>query len=150
MKKIFIFDAYASIRRLLAEDLAAEGNLIMAISKPEFVRETVDTFHPDLVILDIYMQGGMRWDLLEEIKTRHPSLPVLIFSAVHPQEVPRLRKADAWVRKSFIFEELKQKIKEMTEETPMGARGEEFAAAEDPNPWEGKGPSQAGGSVTLH
>jgi DNA-binding response OmpR family regulator len=113
MKKIFIFDAYPAIREMLAEELAAEGNMIVAIGKPEFVRETVGDFRPDLLILDLYMQGGIRWELLEDLKNRYPSIPVLLFTGFHPQEMPGFNRADAWVQKSFIFDELKQKVKEI-------------------------------------
>lgn len=113
MKKIFIFDDYASIRELLAEELAADGNMIVAIGKPEFVGEAVTAFCPDLVIMDLYTRGGIRWDLLEDLKARIPSTPVLLFTAFHPQEIPRLNRADAWVKKSFVFEGLKQKIGEI-------------------------------------
>ncbi len=113
MKKIFIFDAYAPIRELLAEDLVVEGNMIVAIGKPEFVGEAVAAFCPDLIILDLYVRGGIRWDLLEDLKSRYPAVPILLFTAFHPQEMPRLNRADAWVKKSFVFGDLKQKVRDL-------------------------------------
>ncbi len=113
MKKIFIFDAYSPIRELLAEDLVVEGNMIVAIGKPEFVGEAVAAFCPDLIILDLYVRGGIRWDLLEDLKARYPAVPVLLFTAFHPQEMPRLNRADAWVKKSFVFGDLKQKVRDL-------------------------------------
>ncbi len=113
MKKIFIFDAYPPIRELLAEDLVVEGNMIVAIGKPEFVGEAVAAFRPDLIILDLYVRGGIRWDLLEDLKARYPAVPILLFTPFHPQEMPRLKQADAWVKKSFAFDGLKQKVRDL-------------------------------------
>ena len=110
MKKILIFDAYPSIRQLLGEELAAEGNVTMGVGKPEDVNERVERFGPDLIVLDLYVRGRILWDLLGELKTRYPTVPVLLFTAFHPNEIPRFQEADAWVQKSFVFEELKEKI----------------------------------------
>ena len=110
MKRILIFDAYPSTRQLLAEELTAEGNVTMGIGKPEYVSEWVEKFGPDLIVLDLYVRGAILWELLGELKSRYPAIPVLLFTAFQPNEIPRLKEADAWVRKSFIFEELKEKI----------------------------------------
>jgi DNA-binding response OmpR family regulator len=57
MKKILIFDGYPSIYQLLAKELAAEGYVTMSVSKAEFVKETVERFDPDLIILDLFFRG---------------------------------------------------------------------------------------------
>ncbi len=146
MKKIFIFDAYSFIREVLAEELASEGNMVVAIGKPEFVSEAVTAFRPDLVIMDLFIRGGIRWDLLEGMKTQFPSIPVLLFTGFHPQEMPRLREADGWVQKSFIFDGLKQKINEiLTQKEKAGPPDHKISPAKDPN-----GPPQKLTSSCCH
>ena len=113
MKRILVFDAYPAIRQLLTEELTAEGNVTMNVGKAESLKETVERFTPDLIVLDLYDRGAIHWDLLGELKARYPTIPVLLFTAFTPQEIPRLRQADAWVQKSFRFGELKQKIREL-------------------------------------
>ena len=110
MKKIFIFDAYSSSRDLLCEELAAHGNTVVTTGQLEIVRDSVERLKPDLIILDLYFRGEIRWDLLLEMKAFHPQVPVLIFTGCLPPEDLRVHFADAWVRKSLIFKELKQKI----------------------------------------
>jgi len=61
MKKILIFDGHPSIRRLLAEEFAAEGHVTMSVSKAEFVKESVERFDPDLIILDLFSRGEILW-----------------------------------------------------------------------------------------
>lgn len=111
MKKIFIFDAYPSNRELLSEELAADGNLVVATGRPEFVGDSVERLDPDLIILDLYAKGEMLWDLLLNLKSAYPQIPILIFTASSYAEDLRSHLADAWVRKSFLFEELKQNIR---------------------------------------
>jgi DNA-binding response OmpR family regulator len=116
MKKILVFDAYPSIRQLLAEELTAEGHVTMSVGKAESLTESIARFEPDLIVLDLYTRGGIRWDLLEDLKSRYPAVPVLLFTAFHPQEIPRFKQADGWVQKSFRFEELKEKIRVLLEQ----------------------------------
>ena len=110
MKKIFIFDAYSSNRDLLCEALAAQGNTVVATGQLEMVRDSVERLKPDLIVLDLYFRGEIRWDLLLEMKAFHPHVPVLILTGYLPPEDPRVHFADAWVQKSLIFMELKHKI----------------------------------------
>jgi CheY-like chemotaxis protein len=110
MKKILVFDFYPSIRQLLTEDLTAAGNVTLNVGKPEALLEAAERFSPDLFVLDLYERGIMRWDLLEDLKARYPAIPVLLFTAFTPNEIPRLKKADGWVQKSFQFGELMDKI----------------------------------------
>jgi len=116
MKKILIFDAYPAIRQLLAEELTTEGHVTMSVGKAEILKESVARFESDLIVLDLYTRGGMLWDLLEDLKGRYPAVPVLLFTAFHPQEIPRFKQADGWVQKSFLFEELKEKIRVLLEQ----------------------------------
>jgi len=110
MKKIFIFDAYSSNRDLLCEELAATGNTVVATGQPEVVRDFVERVKPDLIILDLYCREEIRWDLLLEMKAFLRQVPVLVFTGCPPPEDLRVHFADAWVRKTLSFMELKQKI----------------------------------------
>jgi CheY-like chemotaxis protein len=110
MKKILIFDDYASNSDLPAEELAAEGNMVFATGKQECILESVTSLNTDLIILDPYVKGKMIWHLLAAIKAFRPRIPILIFTAsLRPEESPT-HFANTWIRKSFFFDELKQGI----------------------------------------
>jgi DNA-binding response OmpR family regulator len=113
MNKIIVFDAHPAIRELLSEDLTAEGNVVMAIGRHDFLRDSVATFHPDLLIMDLNIWGETRWDLLASLRSRYPAIPILIFTACLPQEDFRTSLADGWIQKSFLSDELKEKINEI-------------------------------------
>jgi len=65
-----------------------------------------------LVLLDLYLNGFQGWDVLNDIKSVYPHLPVLIVTAYDSYaDDPRASQADDYVIKSFgAFEGLKKKI----------------------------------------
>ncbi len=139
MNRILIFDAYPSIRELLAEELAAEGNTVVPIANPESIAGFVDSFEPDLLIMDPYIRGSMKWEMFDAAKAQDPKLPILVFtqgSPPDPHPDPHFGLAEACLPKSYILDNLKGKIKEILKKTsgkkgpePMSARRTFFASA---------------------
>jgi DNA-binding NtrC family response regulator len=111
MNKILIVDDQACVRQLLTAELILGGYHVTSASDVESARERLSFFEPDLVLLDLYLDGPEEFRLLEDIKTRYPELPVIIFTAYDGfTDDPRLSKADGYVLKSFDLHPLKQKI----------------------------------------
>lgn len=135
MKKIFIFDAYSVNRDLLCEELAAHGNTVVATGQLGIIRDSVEWLKPDLIILDLYFRGEIRWDLLLELKAFHPQVPVMIFTGCLPPEDLRVYFADAWVRKSLTFMELNQKITPLLDGFKEPEPEREIASAPLANEW---------------
>jgi two-component system OmpR family response regulator len=131
MDKILIVDGYPSVRELLAEELAGDGKMVVAIGNPASISEILDTFKPDLVILDVFMEGKMKWKVVQDIREESPQLPVLIFTATYPEGDPRLFQAEGWVTKSFIFDELKEKINEVLKRRSLAPSGPENIVQQD-------------------
>ena len=121
MDKILIVDGYSSVRELLAEELADDGKMVVAVGNPASIPEILNTFKPDLVILDVFMNGKMKWNVLQDIQKQSPQIPILIFTAAYPERDPLLDRVEGWVIKSFIFDELKQKINEVMEKKNLSA-----------------------------
>ena len=117
MAKILAIDESPSIRELLAEELTEEGNVVVSTGDPNLIPEMLRTFEPDLMILDPYVRGEMRKEVLERIKNQKPHLPILIFAASYKGD-PHQFQADGWVAKSFLFDDLKQKIIKILEKPP--------------------------------
>jgi len=109
MAKIFAIEDYPPIRDLLSEELTEEGNVVVSTGDPNLIPEMLRTFEPDLMILDPYVRGEIRWELLERIKNQKPHLPILIFADPYKED-PHQFQVDGWVAKSFLFDDLKQKI----------------------------------------
>jgi two-component system invasion response regulator UvrY len=103
-KKIIIADDHAVVRTGLQMILDATPDLCItgeARNGEELLEQlTRETY--DLVILDISMPGKDTMDVLIEIKTRWPELPVVIFS-MNPDEIYAIRMltngASAYINK---------------------------------------------------
>lgn len=79
---ILVVDDEADIRELVAGILSDEGHEARVAHDADSALAAIDDRVPRLVFLDIWMQGS-RLDglaLLDEIKNRHPELPVVMIS----------------------------------------------------------------------
>lgn len=81
-RKVLLIDEHRVLREGLREFINSQPDLVvcgMAEYAPQATAE-VEVSKPDIVIMDISLQGKMSFDLIKEIKCRHPAIPVLVFS----------------------------------------------------------------------
>ncbi|MBO9376120.1 response regulator [Sphingomonas histidinilytica] len=80
--EILIVDDEADIRDLVAGVLEDEGYAARTAADSDSALAAIDERRPSLVLLDVWLQGSRLdgLDLLDEIKRRDPSLPVLMIS----------------------------------------------------------------------
>ena len=80
--EILIVDDEADIRDLVAGVLEDEGYTARTAADSDAALSALDDRRPSLVLLDVWLQGSRLdgLDLLEEIKRRDPTLPVLMIS----------------------------------------------------------------------
>ena len=131
MSKILIIDDQPCIRTLLSEELINEGHRVHGLGDAESVREYLLCTRPDLILLDLYLEGGLEgFGILGDIKKQYPHLPVIIVTAYDSySEDPRVSHADGYMIKSvYIFEELKQKIAQVL------SQQQNIKATEEPEP----------------
>jgi DNA-binding NtrC family response regulator len=125
MPTILIVDDKPGVHQLLAEELAFQGYTVMAIGNVALLNEIIRFSNLDLVIMDPYMRGQHRWDLLLDVKHQDPHLPVLIVtdSASYRRD-PRSTPAAGLLVKSFDLNALFQKITEVLQrKEPYPYRG---------------------------
>jgi DNA-binding response OmpR family regulator len=71
--------------------------------------KAIETAHPDVVILDLRLQGGTGWDVLRTLKSR-PVSPVVIMLTNFPSVLHRVKArqygADYFLDKSEEFDKL--------------------------------------------
>ena len=79
---ILVVDDEQDIRELVAGVLQDEGYEIRAAADSDAALEAIATRRPSLVLLDVWLQGSRLdgLELLEEIKRRDASIPVLVIS----------------------------------------------------------------------
>ncbi|KKC25126.1 nitrogen assimilation response regulator NtrX [Sphingomonas sp. SRS2] len=80
--EILIVDDEADIRELVAGVLEDEGYTARTAADSDAALAALDERRPSLVLLDVWLQGSRLdgLDLLDEIKRRDPTLPVLMIS----------------------------------------------------------------------
>ena len=114
MATILMIDDKPGVRQLLAEELAFQGYTVLAIGNVASVNEIIRFSNLDLVIMDPYMKGQHRWDLLLDIKYQDSHLPVLIMTDFdNYRRDPRSSLAAGVLVKGFDLDTLFQKIAEV-------------------------------------
>jgi two-component system, NtrC family, nitrogen regulation response regulator NtrX len=82
MAKILIVDDESDIRELLSDVLKDEGYITQTANNAKSALEAMNSYEPDLVILDIWLEGS-EFDgigVLKRIKQTKPHLPVIMIS----------------------------------------------------------------------
>ncbi|GLR47952.1 sigma-54-dependent transcriptional regulator [Sphingomonas astaxanthinifaciens] len=80
--EVLVVDDEADIRDLVAGVLEDEGYAVRSAANSTEALDAIESRRPSLVLLDVWLQGS-RMDglqLLEEIKRRDPTLPILMIS----------------------------------------------------------------------
>ena len=80
--EVLVVDDEADIRELVAGVLEDEGYAVRSAADSGGALEAIDDRRPSLVLLDVWLQGSKLdgLQLLEQIKGRDPTLPVLMIS----------------------------------------------------------------------
>jgi DNA-binding NtrC family response regulator len=111
MPNILIVDNQPCVRQLLSHELICEGYGVATAGNAKSARGHLKCSQPDLVLLDLCLDGFDGFGLLKDIKAQDPDLPVIMVTAYSNfADDPRLFQADAYVVKSLDFMELKQTI----------------------------------------
>ena len=111
MRKILLVDDEEYIRRLYAEELSDEGYEVVTVATGHDLLRKINLSQPSVVILDIKLLDYNGLELLQEIRSRHHDLPVILCTAYDTyKEDPKAFAADYYVVKSFDLIELKMMI----------------------------------------
>jgi DNA-binding NarL/FixJ family response regulator len=120
MIKILIADDHAIVREGLKQILSESPDLIVIAeaSSGQEVLEKISKSDLDLVVLDIAMPGRGGLDILKEIKTQRPRLPVLMLS-MYPEEQYAIRVlksgASGYLTKESAPSELVMAIRQISQ-----------------------------------
>jgi DNA-binding response OmpR family regulator len=113
MFNILVVDDQPYVGKLLSEEFANEDYKIVCLQNADDLMTALRESKPDVVLLELFLDGIEGWQLLKEIKQYDPSLPVLMMSAFFSSaNDPRLAGADGYVTKSFKGTQIKDEIHE--------------------------------------
>ena len=114
-KKILVVDDERHIRMLYQEELQIEGYTVVSSDGQEDICTLIRREKPDLVILDIKLEGNPKTglDLLQEIRAHDAVLPVILSTAYDSfQHDLKSIAANAYSVKSVDLTSLKETIKD--------------------------------------
>jgi two-component system nitrogen regulation response regulator GlnG len=81
MKPVWIIDDDRSIRWVFEKALAREDIAFRTFSGAQDALAALETETPQVLVSDIRMPGASGLDLLQQIRTRYPQMPVIIMTA---------------------------------------------------------------------
>ena len=116
-KKILVVDDEKHIRMLYQEELEAEGYLVATSDGQEAILDVINREAPAVVVLDIKLGPDISGlDLLQEIRSKDQTLPVILSTAYDSfQHDLKSIAADYYVVKSVDLTELKGKVTQAME-----------------------------------
>ena len=79
--RLLVVDDDADMLRLLSMRLGAAGYQVTAVGSAEAALSQLDIERPQLVLSDVRLPGRDGLALFDEIRARHPSLPVILLTA---------------------------------------------------------------------
>jgi two-component system nitrogen regulation response regulator GlnG len=133
-KPIWIIDDDRSIRWVFEKTLARENLDYKSFSSADEALAELERSQPQVVVTDIRMPGGSGLDLLQTIKERHPTLPVIIMTAYSDLDsaVAAFQGgAFEYLPKPFDIDHAVELIRRALDES---MRGSEAVAAEEAAP----------------
>ena len=120
MIKILIADDHAVVREGLKQIISENPDMLVTdeANNGQEVLNKVSEQHYDVVLLDITMPGRSGLDVLKQLKSKKPKLPVLMLS-VHPEEQYAVRTlkagASGYLTKGSATEELIAAIRKISQ-----------------------------------
>jgi CheY-like chemotaxis protein len=121
MVKILVIDDDARDRDLLAAVLEERGYEVILADNGGTGLMLCHRRVPDAVVLDLHMPGIDGRSLLRQLRTLHPSLPVVVFSGHWTEEVEQEmlnQGATAFIRKPFSLHQLGLALQEVLPSPP--------------------------------
>jgi DNA-binding NarL/FixJ family response regulator len=112
-KRVFVVDDHPIVRQGLAQMVNREPDLIVCgeAEDASTVLQAIVTVKPDIMIVDISLNGPDGLELLKNIRSRYPALPVLILS-MHDESIYAERALRAGANGYIMKHEAAEKVLE--------------------------------------
>ncbi|HEX9818853.1 MAG TPA: response regulator [Methylomirabilota bacterium] len=124
---VVLVDDDGAWRASLGGWLEAEGMRVIRLARGEWIISALETHRPDLVLLDVHLPGLDGLEVLETVRRRWPTLPIIVMTAFGGPETAELAQrcgATAYLDKPFRLADLTVHIERIAERgaSPRDAR----------------------------
>lgn len=116
-KKILIFDTNPAFLKELERTLSDEGYRVEAFSGSDIIKGKLETFRPDLLIMEISLDGRDARLICNEIKSAEyaSGISIMLLTSLTHRQIAEIEcDADAILAKSQPFPVLLRTIKDFT------------------------------------
>jgi DNA-binding response OmpR family regulator len=121
MANILLVDDQPYMGEFLAEELSDMGHSLKWVGSGDSLVMELEESRPDLVLLDLFIDGFEGWTLLDQIKTHDRRIPVIILTAYDTfSHDSRLSQAQGYVIKDLETHKLRSKINEVLAYSSLG------------------------------
>ncbi len=112
MSTVLVVDDERHVRMLYEQELSADGYTIVSSDGQEPILQLIERTKPDAVVLDIKLGPNLSGlDLLQQIRTVHQDLPVILSTAYSSFKTDfKAVVADYYVVKSVDLTELRNAL----------------------------------------
>src|ERR1700689_1032361 len=109
--RVFVVDDHPIVRQGLAMLVNRQPDLIVCgeAEDAQTAMQALITAKPDILVVDISLNGPDGLDLLKDIRTRYPELPVLVLS-MHDESVYAERALRAGAQGYIMKQEATEKV----------------------------------------
>ncbi len=120
MYKVLIVDDEEVIRDLIEDSLAKEGYELAKANNGMEAMEKVNSFGPDLIVLDLMMPDKWGYAVCEEVKGNPETSRIAVLFLTARDSLPskkmgEMKGGDGYMLKPFRPEELRARIRELLE-----------------------------------
>ena len=110
-RRVFVVDDHPIVRQGLALLINRESDLMVCgeAEDAHTAVQLVATTNPDILVVDISLNGPEGLDLLKDVRTKYPELPVLILS-MHDESIYAERARRAGAQGYIMKQEATEKV----------------------------------------
>jgi len=116
MPKILVIEDDPGNADVIQQILESEDFEVESIDGPEIIDESIDSFSPDLILMDILLPTGDGRLICNSIKENPDTkqIPVMLITAMLESEIPRIPcLPDAIMLKPFDYQKLTRTVKKL-------------------------------------
>ncbi len=122
MKHILVIDDEAPVRVVLSRALTRQTYRVTEAGSAEEARRAVQQQRPDLIITDLQMEDTDGLELVRELKTLAPGVPVLLLTGVifDPEVVEKTirHRVDGYLEKTVPLHRVLEEVRRLLELPP--------------------------------
>lgn len=112
--RILIIDEQLYLNQLISYDLSLAGHHVSRVENAKDAMTSIRSDNHDVVLLDLFLNGYERWDLLHRLKLQDRRRPILIVTT--DEDIvndPRLAEADGCIIKDIYADKVIKKIEDV-------------------------------------